>query len=541
MKQWLARLFKRPVNKRALLTRLSLGGAVVLFTVLLILWDAGILVIPGLQAPGRRRFEPKHKETPDEETTAVDWAAWSEDQILALYDVSRLDAPLSLLTGAAFDGNAHSVARQFFSEADRLSVFAGMILAEKDGQTRYYLPGTVDLGEIAKQTGQEADMENAYPVLSAASLTQLPIPDGMSLTRRLTAAGQPVFEDAGGSLYALQTATGTLLPYEPSLMWEGSDWETVPGDEGDGSGLVLIRENGLYGYTGSNTVPCVYPVAFPYSEGVAVMADADGNVTLRNAAGEELLPGVKLLLPELWREDDSLCLFRSGLLRVVFARFNERGELVNRNDGIMFADGRSFPLPDGYRATAFSEGIFTVTNGENYGYYAASGTWVGTPEYTFASPFREGLASVTGEEGRQGLLSRQGKVLLAPSFDEIGAFSGGLAVVREASLGQVLLWKVEGLYPPPGETEDVPERAYYERVPLQRGPKNTFDNGDDIVIVFPEMDHVPWETPGQSKTPVYTVPVITDRQDPPPSSSSTVETPPASDDAPVSPVPDPST
>ncbi|MBQ3865625.1 MAG: hypothetical protein II776_01895, partial [Clostridia bacterium] len=58
----------------------------------------------------------------------------------------------------------------------------------------------------------------------------------------------------------------------------------------------------------------------------------------------------------------------------------------------------------------------------------------------------------------------------------------------------------------------VTDRSYYERVPISRGPKNTFEDGDDVIIVLPERDTLPWITtaPPSTTSRIYTVPVITD-------------------------------
>ena len=262
------------------------------------------------------------------------------------------------------------------------------------------------------------------------------------------------------------------------------------------------------------------------------MADEQGHVTIRDAQGNVVLADRTLLLPDGWREDESFCRFQNGLIRTVSASFSDSGVLLSRSDEIISSEGNVFSLPEGYRATGYKEGAFVVTNGVNTGFYAVEGAWIGTPSYRFATPFREGLATVEGEEGKEGLLSRQGKEILAPSFDEIDVFYGGLAVLRDEFLGQVLLWKVEGQYPPPGEETSAPnDRSYYERVPLSRGPKNTFDDGNDIIIVFPEIEDVPWEKGGKAtQKPVYTVPVDTGRTDPPPSVTDTdpAETDPGS-------------
>lgn len=511
---------RRPINVKLLITQLSLGIAVVCLAVLLILWDAGILIIPGLTPPARRRLKPEGEQAQTrEEPVLVDWAAWAEDQINALYDVSQLENPLSLLTAAPYSCGQTSLVRLFCAETGSLSVYGGLILAEEDGVIRYYLPETADQGVNTQAP------EGGFPVLQTKAMSAVGSSENYRLTRRLTPAGDVIFENTDGSGYTVfDRVTAIFRPYTPPLAWELTDWETVPDDSGDGSGLTLICENGLYGYTGSYSdgkrevpvsVPCVYPVAFPYAEGMAVMADGNGRITVRNARGEEVLTDRSLLLMDNWREEETLGAFSNGLLRAVSAVYKEDGSLLSRNDEIVTATGKSFALPVGYRAVAYREGIFTVTNGESYGYYSAAGAWVGTPSYSYCAPFREGIATVTGEKGKEGLLSREGAILLAPAFTEIGAFSGGIAVLRDdaVGLGQVLLWKVKGQYPPPGEeSPDLTDRSYYERVPLSRGPKNTFDDGDDIIIVLPELDLPPWVTtkPPVTTQPVYTVPVITD-------------------------------
>lgn len=259
----------------------------------------------------------------------------------------------------------------------------------------------------------------------------------------------------------------------------------------------LTRENGLYGYTGTYrdsrsrkqtfTVPAQYPTAFPYAENRAVMADSQGKVTIRNEKGEVIFTNYNLILPQKeGAEALGFTQFENGILRVVFATYDENGALTGTREGILDQNGKEVTLPQGFWAVSYREGILVVTNGNKWGTLSAAGAWIHHPIFSHCEPFYEGIAVVTNEHGKKGLADAKGGILLPCAFDSITNFSEGAALLSSSHVGQYLLTKIPGVYPP--DRQPIPtSSSLYTKVTITRGPQNTFNHEDDVVIEFPDV------------------------------------------------------
>lgn len=76
--------------------------------------------------------------------------------------------------------------------------------------------------------------------------------------------------------------------------------------------------------------------------------------------------------------------------------------------------------------TAYSEGIFSIFNGEAYGYLSETGELIADYMYEHAYPFSQGLACVRSE-GKYGFINTLGEVEIPFIYDRANSFSEGLA------------------------------------------------------------------------------------------------------------------
>jgi hypothetical protein len=235
-------------------------------------------------------------------------------------------------------------------------------------------------------------------------------------------------------------------------------------------------------------------VAFPYSEGFAVMADETGKVTIRNYKGEEVFTDLPLLLPgKQGEEEPGFFAFDGGVLRVIIGQFDKEGNLKGQKESLINTKGQEVTLPDGYRVTALSEGILVVTDGKKFGYLSASGAWITSPDLKSASPFMEGIASFTDKNGKMGLIDLKGKSVLPCTFDYVSDFSDGYALCFAKSTGWHLLAKVNGSFNTDANTPPDAD-AFHTKVTITRGPQNTFDYDPDEIIEFPPITSTPSRT-----------------------------------------------
>lgn len=81
---------------------------------------------------------------------------------------------------------------------------------------------------------------------------------------------------------------------------------------------------------------------------------------------------------------------------------------------------------EGLDLTVFSEGIFSVYNGNAYGFLTETGEMISDYEYELAYPFSQGLSCVR-KDGKYGFINTKGEVEIPFIYDRANSFSEGLA------------------------------------------------------------------------------------------------------------------
>ena len=78
---------------------------------------------------------------------------------------------------------------------------------------------------------------------------------------------------------------------------------------------------------------------------------------------------------------------------------------------------------------SFSEGLASITIGDNAGFIDKNGKIVINPQFKIARQFKEGLAFVQVGD-KFGFIDQTGKIVINPQFDQAEEFSNGLAMVN---------------------------------------------------------------------------------------------------------------
>jgi hypothetical protein len=107
-------------------------------------------------------------------------------------------------------------------------------------------------------------------------------------------------------------------------------------------------------------------------------------------------------------------------------RFNFTEEL----NGFITSKGEIFP-PIYRTAYGYSEGVATVSiEKDKFGVIDKKGKWLITPEYYWLSDFKNGLAVFQkNKDGKSGYLNLEGKIMIEPKYAEAQPFSEGRAMV----------------------------------------------------------------------------------------------------------------
>lgn len=469
---------------KKLVSRLTVGICAVALGGILILWDLGLIDLPFLVRRDRR--EPiKETQTQEESTTTKKKnnseqgfadAALALETIRSLYAYAGVNTSLTPITDLIFDRDTMTITKQILPEGS-FTAAMGFVVKTKDGKELLF---------------------------TASDMQEILDADGFHLTHYRDANGNAIFtKDGAEGYFVFDSPNRTFLPasFDPALYPHSSITFALPRSYGQSDeGKELIFENGLYGYKGTYldgkktkkfSVDPVYATAFSYSEGFAVMADADGRVTIRNERGEEVFTEYSFLLPDFKNEEAlGFTYFDGGILRVIVAGYNAEGKLTSRRETMINTKGQEVSVPDGYRVVSLHEGILLVTDGEYYGYLSTNGAWIAPPVYKKAAPFFEGLAVVTDKDGKVGLIDSKGKSVLPCIFESISNFSDGHALCYSKATGWYLFTKVNGVYYHDPSLED----PTFSKSTITRGPQNTFDYEPDEIIELLPPENTPKRT-----------------------------------------------
>lgn len=208
---------------------------------------------------------------------------------------------------------------------------------------------------------------------------------------------------------------------------------------------------------GEEVIPFEYELAYPFSEGLAVVGIDDGDAGLRrgyiNTKGEEVIP---FEYEDAWSFSEGLAAVQNGK----YGYINTKGETVipfEYEDARPFSEGLAVAakkdangdikygyintkgeevIPFEYEETwSFSEGLAAVVKEENgkmvYGYINTEGEVIVPIKYDYTKltyPFSNGMAPVTSEDIRYGCVSKEGNELIPPICDYINDFKWGVTL-----------------------------------------------------------------------------------------------------------------
>ncbi len=487
MPKWLKDFGKKlkTIFSKKLISRLAVGVCAIALGGVLVLWDLGMMDLPFLVR--RTRREPL-TQTETKEDTSTTTTKKKETQ-----------------EGDATQALATQTIRSLYA-------FAGVNTAKTPITHLPYLSDSMTLtkqilpeGSFTTTMGYVVKTENGKELLFTASdMQEMLDSEGFKLTHYRASSGDAIFTKNGEDgyyCYDLQSRAFYPVSFDPAFYPHNNISFALPraftqSDEG----TELVLENGLWGYKGSYmdgkrtkkfSVDPIYTTAYGFSEGFAVMADAEGKVTIRNHRGEEVFTEYSLILPDLKNEEVlGFTYFDGGVLRVIVAGYNAEGKLTSRRETMINTGGQEVSVPDGYRVVALHEGILLVTDGEYFGYLSANGAWIAPPVYSAAEPFYEGLAVVTDQNGKMGLIDSKGKFALPCAFEQITNFSDGHALCYSDATGWYLLTKVNGIYYHDPSLED----PSFTKSSITRGPQNTFDYEPDEIIELLPPENTPKRT-----------------------------------------------
>lgn len=213
-----------------------------------------------------------------------------------------------------------------------------------------------------------------------------------------------------------------------------------------------MEQISLWGYkdrSGNVVIEPIYGLAYTFSEnGLAAVVDYESGALLFinkngqqviNPYGNILYPADRnkrpvydgYFLPEIL--DDScigMFYFDHGLVMVRRCQYDYYKETVLVSDELelIYANGKEYPIPESYKLISYSEGVMLLEKDGYYGLLSYTGKWIAQPIYTYAEPFKNGLAVIGHENGKKGMIDISGETVLPIVFDYISGCSDGLVL-----------------------------------------------------------------------------------------------------------------
>lgn len=142
--------------------------------------------------------------------------------------------------------------------------------------------------------------------------------------------------------------------------------------------------------------------------------------------------------------------FDHGLTRVrrqVIDAYNwayvRRVRTTKDEHALIRQDGSEYELPSGYELEGYSDGCILLSKDGKYGFIDYTGEWIAQPIYAAATPFICGLATLTTEDGRVGMIDTEGNIVLQFTYDYISQVSDGLIATYRKENGWTILKMME--------------------------------------------------------------------------------------------------
>lgn len=145
------------------------------------------------------------------------------------------------------------------------------------------------------------------------------------------------------------------------------------------------------------------------------------------------------------RDKPGAVYFSDGACMVRFIEYNTREKVSTDKEVIVDEDGDEIYLPDSSVVHAYSCGRVLISINGKYGFYAVKNAWIADCEYTYATPYSEGLAVIGREDGSKSVIDLDGNTVVPFGiYTEISECVDGVMVCYSESGGFEILGKFGG-------------------------------------------------------------------------------------------------
>lgn len=285
--------------------------------------------------------------------------------------------------------------------------------------------------------------------------------------------GKPVFKrEDGGEVYyytladdgksfvscAEEELPNIPLSFDYSADYGLGDSTSVYAERGE-SGLYSYSVKGEDGEKAGSLTSEKYVNAYAYTENRATVVEKGserGAISVINENGTKAFDNIwvyvnqhdryvkDFYLPPMTSGIESIgyYYFDNGLTRVRkqtvdYYNYAVRGvvRVVEDKSILINADGEEYDIPYGFTLEGYSDGVLLLKKDGKYGFYSTVYGWIAQPIYRNAQPFSGGVAVLTVDDGKMGMISTDGSVILPFTYDYISQNSSGIISAYRAKNG----------------------------------------------------------------------------------------------------------
>jgi len=140
--------------------------------------------------------------------------------------------------------------------------------------------------------------------------------------------------------------------------------------------------------------------------------------------------------------DNGFVRMRRRLVDTTQGSTMENYAVKNETQAVIAPDGTQVAYPADYELVAYSDGILLLKKGIKYGYMTTDGIWLIEPVLRIAKPFSEGLAVISYDNEKLGVIDTEGNTVLAFIYSHIESCSGGVITAYEKEQGWTIYNKL---------------------------------------------------------------------------------------------------
>lgn len=364
---------------------------------------------------------------PNESDTSVPEDDVTEDKI-NIPDAGGYLAEGYGVSGEMYDKDVHIIAKlslelpHNYTSGTIVKPYTSVTLGRDGVQREYlYMKTEQDLYSAELYMGYIIVTENGISSVYTPTLEKiLEVPKTSlgELVYMTDKSGAPVFEK-DGEFFKIENKTLVKTEkYDTGLYFNRTesprDIYAVNGTGGvvykSSDGEVLFKADGEYGYG--------------FSEGFGMTYDGDDAYFYNEDGKMKIDDFFKVGKRDIYAK--GAIYFDSGYVMVRNIVINHKNKVTEDYETLINTSGREYTLPFNTTLISYSNQRLLLERDGKYGFYALKNDWITDIEYTYATPFCEGLAVVGDKNGKKGVIDVHGNTVVGFEYTHITECAGGI-------------------------------------------------------------------------------------------------------------------